>query len=210
MAHRTWPARICAAAHSVALTFWVGLLIAAGVAATGAFATLPDLGISLRGFEGFATGNPADHGRLAAGKMLEAVFSGIDFAQVPLAVIAIAAFAMQLILSGDSWRRPSHIVRLTSMLVAAGLLAVHVSFVAPPMNRELRAYWAAAEAGNSAAAIAHRTVFDEYHPRAERVLQINLLLLFTAVGAAGVSCVVRKAPLERSDLETPLLARRRT
>jgi len=209
MAHRAWPAKVCAAIHAVALTCWIGLLIAAGVAAAGAFATLPDLGVSLRGYEGFATGDPADHGRLAAGKMLEAVFSAIDFAQIPLAVIAIVAFAMQIILSGDSWRRPTHTIRLLCMLIAAGLLAGHVSFVAPPMNRELQAYWSAAEAGNNTLALAHRAAFDEYHPRAEQILQVNLLLLFTAAGAAGVSCVANRSSSESHILETPLLARRR-
>jgi len=196
------------ALHAVAMTLWIGLLVAAGVAAAGAFATLPDLGISLRGYESYATADPADHGRLAAGKMLERIFTAIDFAQIPLAAIAIASLPLQLFLAGDSWQRPANVVRLSCITVACGLLAIHILFIAPPMNRELQTYWAAAAAGDATAAMTHRDAFDEYHPRAEMILQVNLLLLFIAAGAAGVSRIVLVPPHRLDQLEEPLLARR--
>lgn len=206
-----WLAQVCGAVHAVTLTLWIGLLVAAGVAAAGAFSTLPDLGISLRGHEGFVTADPADHGRIAAGRMLERVFTAVDLGQIPLAAIALTAFGLQVVLAGDRWRRPPNIIRASCMLIAAGFLAIHLTMIAPPMNRELQSYWAAAEAGDTPTALAHRAAFDKHHPRAEAILQINLLILFTAAAAAGVSGVPGVAADSRprhSELGAPLLSRR--
>ena len=210
MKGHSWLSTVLGGVHAVALTLWIALLVAAGVAAAGAFATLPDLGISLRGYESFATGDSSDHGRLAAGKMLERIFTAIDFAQIPLAAIALAAFALQLILSGDRWRRPANVIRAACMVAAAALLTFHMAFIAPRMNSRLQAYWSAARAGDTDTALAHRDAFNQYHPRAELIMQSNLLLLLIAAGAAGASPVQRSSPSSDGPLQTPLLARRRT
>jgi hypothetical protein len=209
MAGRTTFARMSAVTHAVALTLWIGLLISAGVAAAGAFATLPDLGISLDEYESFDAGDPSAHGRLAAGKMLERVFTAVDFAQVPLAVIVVVSLLFEMILSGGGWRRPAHVIRVGCIALACGLLAIHIAFIAPPMNRELRAYWSAAAAGNTTEAMARRDRFDEYHPRAELILKSNLILLLIATGSAALLRTCATSAVKEDGLETPLLARRR-
>ncbi|MEY4810745.1 MAG: hypothetical protein RI986_1083, partial [Planctomycetota bacterium] len=54
-----------------ALSVWLSVILATGVAAMGAFGALPKLGISVAGTEGFFAGDTAEMGRFAAGKMLQ-------------------------------------------------------------------------------------------------------------------------------------------
>ena len=81
------------------------------------------------------------------------------------------------------------------------LLAGYATAVRPEMNRELRAYWEDARAGDVRAADEHRAAFDTRHPVAELILQSNLLILLVAAAASAVASVPGR------QLEEPRLAR---
>jgi hypothetical protein len=78
--------------------------------------------------------------------------------------------------------------------------------LAPNMNRELRAYWAAAEAGDVEQAQAHRAAFNADHPRADALLRLNLLLL--VVAAVSSAAAFTPDPSKRTGLQAPELAER--
>jgi len=174
----------------VALSLWIAAVIAPAVSAMATFGTLPDLDVSLREYESFTIqGEPDAHARLAAGMVLEKIFTGSDFAQVALAFLVIVTLAIDVMVFRQPVRRPANAIRIVSALIATGLLAFHVFLQAPQMNRELRQYWGEARAGNVEAALEHRERFDRYHPRAEMILQANLVLLLITMGAFAAAVV---------------------
>ena len=126
--------------------------------------------------------------------VLEKVFTGSDFAQVALAFLVIVTLAIDVMVFRGSMRRISNLIRTLCIAIATGLLAFHVFLQAPEMNRELRAYWDEARAGNVESAMEHRARFDRYHPRAEMVLQVNLFLLLIAMGASAAAVVPVRSP----------------
>lgn len=196
--------KLCQGVYWLALTLWVSALVAAGVAAAGVFSVLPKLGLSLQRFNGY---DHAEHGRLAGGLVLEPVFTAIDIAQAIVVVLVVAMLLLQLTLFRQPLRRPAHVVRTVCIMAAAALFVVRIMTVTPPMNRELRAYWAAAEAASASDAAEHRKAFDALHPVASRMFNATLLLLVVAV-AASAAASVPAAPLPQL-LQTPQLLQRR-
>ena len=187
------------------LVLWVGALMSGGVAAASVFSILPSLGVELDGYSQF----PVDeHGRIAAGMIMEPVFTGIDVAQFVLAAIVIIAFVIELSLTSSRRWRTSNVLRVLALLIAAGTLVWRAAMIMPAMNQDLRAYRAAAEAGDTAEATSRRLEFDEAHPVAQRFMEATLVSLLVTAGAtaAGVVPAVRRR--EESELEEPALLRR--
>jgi hypothetical protein len=197
---------LLSATHLVTLTLWIAAIVSGGVAAAGAFATLPDLEITLDEFSGFAPADSQTHGRIAAGKMLEPIFASLDLAQVPLAGVCILTLLFGRFLVGPGARSLANRLRTGAVITAGLLLVVHLALIAPPMNRELRFFWSAAAAGNETAARMHRAAFDGQHPRATLIAQANLALLLTALIAGAWASATPGSSAE--GLEPPLLARR--
>jgi hypothetical protein len=204
--------RACLVAYWMALSLWTSAIIAAGVCAAFVFGTLPGLSVTLAEYSAFhVEGDAQAHGRLAAGMILERVFTAVDFAQLALGAITAAALIVQIVACGASIRRLSNLIRATAIAAAIVIASMHIFFQAPAMNRELRAYWSAAREGDVASAEAHRLRFDEFHPRAEFALRANLVLLLTAIAASAVALssspmVVYPEPA-RPALEPPALLR---
>lgn len=201
---------ICDAVYWLALCLWTAALISAGAAAAFVFATLPRLGVSLDRFTRFnVEGEPEAHGRIAAGMVLEKVFTASDFAQVVFGPIVALMLAIQVVVFGESWRRPANVIRALAIGLAIVTAFLHIFFQAPAMNRELRAYWAAAETGDVDGALRHRARFDASHPRAELALQSNTALLLITIAASAAAARPRPAASAGS-LETPALSRERS
>ncbi|MHC5023957.1 MAG: hypothetical protein ACYTGG_08600 [Planctomycetota bacterium] len=197
--------RITNTTYWLALTAWVSVIVSAGVAATGVFTTLPDLGLTLEGYQ-FAT--TVESGRLAAGKVMDPIFAFVDIVQVVAAVLVLVTLSAQLLLGAGPLRRPSNLVRTFCVAVAVALLAARLVFIAPGMNRDLRAYWSAAEAGEMESAERHRAAFDARHPTAARMFNTTLILLLVCVGSSAVAL----GPARRTsgpELEEPQLLRQR-
>ncbi|MCA9286862.1 MAG: hypothetical protein KDA22_16680 [Phycisphaerales bacterium] len=198
-------------AHWLAITLWTAALVAAGVAAMGAFSTLPRIGIQMPAFRNYVETNKGnmttESGRIAAGMMMEPVFTATDFAQIALAAIAIATLGVQVTAFQSRWplRRPSNAIRAFCVIVATGLVSFHTIAMAPSMNSSLRDWWTEARL-NLDGADAHRAAFNEKHVLADRLFRIRLGLLVVAVGCTAVAGVPPRAA-NGSELQNPRLAR---
>lgn len=190
----------------LALVAWIGGLIAAAVAAPSVFGALGDLPVTIESFEAYPH---LEHGRLAAGMVMERVFWIVDLIQFVAAPVVVATLVVQLVAAGARFRAPSNLVRTICIVGAALLLAYRAAALAPTMNRELRAYWQAAEAGRVEVARAHRDRFNEDHPTARTILGASLVLLLVAVGASAAATGPGTAPRVASGVEPPELLRRR-
>ncbi len=176
--------KICNAVYWVSLAVWLAALVAAGVAAANVFGTLGETPLRL---EQYAAYPAQEHPRLAAGLIMEGVFFTVDliqFVAIPLTVLMLVA---QLSVFGMPLKSVPNLGRALCIVIAAGMFVFHATAVAPTMNRQLRAYWAAAETGDIALAREHQAAFNEDHPTAEAILRINLILLVVAVGASAAA-----------------------
>ncbi len=141
-------------ARLVNIVFWLGLVAwvsavaAAGVAASATFTILPDLGLTVSGYQLTDT---VQHGRLAAGKVMEPVFAFVDVVQLLAAMLVVVACLVQNTLIKVPWRTPANVIRVLGIILAAGLLLGRMALLSPDMNRQLRAYWSAAASGDTAA-----------------------------------------------------------
>jgi len=169
---------LCNTVYWLALAIWLGVLIAAGVAAFATFTILPDLGLELESFRAYPS---LEHGRIAAGKVMEPIFTFVDFVQIAAVTVVLIMVALQTWIFGYRVRRLFGALRVGSLVVAAGLFAFRAASLSPGMNHDLRAYWQAAEAGEREAAAAHRAAFDAAHPVASNLFSVTLSLVVVAV-----------------------------
>ncbi len=201
-------AKVCNTVYWLALTIWVSVLVAAAIAAATTFTVLPNLGLTLDAFSALPA---ADHGRIAAGKVMEPIFTLVDVVQAGAAAVVLLTVVVQWLAFRCSLRRFANVVRVAAITIAAGLFAWRAATLSPAMNRELRGYWSAAEAGEVAQAAGHRAAFDGMHPRASDLFSATLGLLVIAVVASPSALAV--PPVKRVHppgpvLETPALSRR--
>ncbi len=196
------------------LIVWIGVILSAGIAAMNTFPTLQSLDMTLHEYEQFRperSDGVSVHGRLAAGMVLEGVFFLINMVQMAAVPLVIIALFMQNWLMPGAWRAWSNRLRAAAILVAAILFAWHAFIQFPRMNRELRAYWTNAEAGFIERAEQHQRAFEDDHPVAENILQINLWLLLFAAGATAYALTpgIHEKKTASSGLESPALLSRR-
>ena len=169
---------LCNSVYWLALATWLGVLIAAGVAAFATFTILPRLGLELVSFRGY----PAlEHGRIAAGKVMEPIFTFVDVVQTAAAIVVLVTVGLQTWVFRCRASRLFGALRVGSLVLASGLFAFRAASLSPGMNHELRAYWKAAEAGELEVAAVHRAAFDAAHPVASNLFSVTLGLLVVAV-----------------------------
>ena len=206
---------ICETAHVVSLALWIGAVGMSAVTAAIVFPTMRELDPVLPGYGGYE----GEHWALAAGKVAFQVFFAADVVQLGAGAMALLTFLLATLAFGLPTARVSTFVRACFLIGAIGVVSYHLFVLAPRMNSELRAYWLAAAAGETATAEAHRAAFSGEHPRARFVLSATGLLALGAL-AAGVWSIARcdggaEAPggvgraAAASELEEPALARRR-
>jgi len=172
------------AIYLMSLAAWLAALASAGIAAGNVFGVLDDMSLEL---ERYATYPSQEHGMLAAGHVMEGVFVTVDLIQIVAIPLTLLALGMQLAVYRLPLRSPANAVRTLCLVAATGLFAYHATALAPRMNRELRARWSAAEAGDVAAARAHQMAFNQDHPTADLILKTNLILLIIALGASAAA-----------------------
>lgn len=194
---------LCNIVYWLALTTWVSVVVAAGVAATATFTTLPDLGLTI---EQFAAFDQTQHGRIAAGMVMEPVFTFVDLVQVAAALFVVIALVLQVALFKVRGWSLSSLLRIACIAAAIGLFAWRAFTLTPEMNSNLRAYWRAAEAGQAEAAMQHRDAFDAMHAPASATYRWSLVALVLAVGASAVSLGPRPQVEQLEKLERPKLA----
>ena len=204
--------KLCNAVYWLALAVWLALLVSAGVSAVAVFTTLGEMDLSLsqyRDFQPDQSDVPYAHAHLAAGHILEPVFTLVDFAQFAVIPLLIITLAIQLTVFKLAVRRPANLIRMTCIVIASGLFAIHAFTRAPQMNRDLHAYWVAAQQGDVATALDHREAFNRRHPTAEAVLNVTLLLVVVATVASAIAMTPDLPRGHASALQTPYLASRR-
>ena len=197
--------RMVDAIHLLALVAWTGVLITAGVAATASFTILPDLELTVRGYEALPD---SDHGRIAAGKLMESIFTFVDVIQAMAGSVVVMTGVVQWFTHRHAGRAIRGL-RLAAIGIAAIVFVGRATVLTPGMNADLRAYWNAAESGDVAAAAAHRDDFDEVHPVASRLFSSSLLALLVAVVLTPAATrPARETTPGPGGLETPALAER--
>ncbi|MCP3906154.1 MAG: hypothetical protein GY715_21225 [Planctomycetes bacterium] len=207
MSSRAAYLSFCNVIHAFALILWIAALVSAAVAAMNVFPITDSMSFVLERYAAY----PADeHGRIAAGRIMEGVFFTVDMLQFVAAPLALLTLLAQLTVFRGPWRRPAHLVRGACIVLAAALFAGHAMMLAPKMNADLRAFWEAAEAGDVDRAHEHRAAFNRRHPKADIILRVNLLLVAAAAVAGTVGLrAMPGAPRER-ELDPPRLLQGRS
>ncbi len=195
------PLRLCLIGYWTALALWLSALVTAGISATMVFGRLPGIPMTLERFGSYAD---AEHGRIAAGLVMSDIFFAVDIAQFIVIPLTLVTLALQVTVFGASLRCPANLVRGGCLLAAAGLFAGYAILLAPSLNGELRLFWAAAEAGDTTAALRHRELFATGHATAALILKTNLLLVLAGLAASAVAPPPVTPP--RPLLDTPRLA----
>jgi len=184
---------LCNTVYWFALTTWIAVIVAAGVAAGFTFTVLPALGLTIESYSALPA---SEHGQLAAGKVMEPLFAFVDIVQIAMAFVVVLAVVVQVWPLRYALRRVLNAIRVVAILVAVGLLAYRAITLTPEMNRELRAYWSAAEAGDVEKAQTHREAFTIRHPRASDLFSATLATLVVAllVSPAALAAPPRTRP----------------
>jgi hypothetical protein len=178
-----WRA-FCQTLHVVALGLWLGTLVMVAAAAAILFPTMRSLAPRLPAFAAY----DGDHWRLAAGRVGQQLFLVADVIQFACALAAAATFLAMAVLLGMARGRASTILRALALSVAVASAAGQIIVLAPSMNAALRAYWAAALAGDTAAAGIHQAAFNDLHPYATALLAVGAVaVLIALVGAAAAA-----------------------
>ena len=165
------------------MSLWMAAMVAAGVAAAGVFATLPDLNPTL---PEFAALDPSLHGRLASGLITEPIFTASDIAQVVLSCIVLLCIVLHFTGGAGRHRPFARICWTTTSLLAMGCLWARLLLVMPRMNSELQAYRSAARNGDTELATATYDAFNAMHPTASTLMESSALLAMVAIGALSV------------------------
>jgi hypothetical protein len=168
----------------LALTLWIAGLVSSGIAAYAVFGELPTMSMQLQRFEAAA---PAEQGMIAAGHVMQKVFRVTDIVQYLAASLATLTMVIDLVLLGERRRWMSNALRIMCITIAGGVLLFRAMDLTPRMDRELRAYWAAAEEGRVEDAKSHRAAFTALHPRARMLMTASLVMLLAAAGASAVA-----------------------
>lgn len=203
--------RICETIHLVTLGLWLGVLVMTGVAAAVLFPTIKALDPRLPEYAAFT----GAHWSLAAGKVAATLFFVCDAVQFAGALIAGVTLGLSTLLFGLPARNLATACRSGFIVVIVGVLSYQFIILAPEMNRNLAAYWAAARSGDNAAAAGFKAAFDAKHPLARNLLAADAVLVlaslvlgaWSASGAARERTAATGAP-EGERIEEPLLASR--
>lgn len=167
--------------HAAVLGLWAGSLAMAALTAAVAFPTMKRLDPSLPAYQAM----PEGHWSIAAGHVANQVLTAAVWGQVVFAAGALLSFAA----SGRAGSPRGAVLRAAHgllVLVAAVLVAFHASSLQPRMQQNVRAYWAAAEAGRTDEALGHKNAFDADHPLASRVMGATLVLVLASMGIVVV------------------------
>jgi len=182
--------RVAESVHLFSLALWLGGVVMSGVVAAVVFPLMRDLDPTLGAYPEFT----GDHANLGAGRIAARVFLIADGVQFVCGFGALAALAVLILRGALSNRRLTHGVRVVAMAVALTSLSYQLLLLAPRMDRNLSAYWAAAEAGDNQSAETARLAFNEDHPTASRTLSITAFAVATTLAFGLWSCQAPHRP----------------
>jgi hypothetical protein len=195
------PLRLCLIVFWCSLAVWLSALVTAGISATMVFGRLPETPMTLERYPAYPV---EEHGRVAAGEVMADIFFAVDVVQFIVVPLTLITLGLQLTVFGFPARRPANVVRGACLLLATLLFGWYAIRLAPALNGELRLFWTAAQAGDVAAAEAHREAFAGDHATSSLILKVNLLLVLLGIAASAVAAPPGGG--RRTELDTPLLA----
>ncbi len=179
----------------LATTLWFAAIAAAGAAAAGVFAILPDLEPILPEYGSL---DPALHGRLASGLITEPIFTATDIAQIVMSVIVMICVLAFWLLRLAAGRPLSRIAWSVACTGAAACLWIRIILVMPGMNADLQRYRLAAKEGDAERASMAYDAFNAMHPTASSLMEISAILLLAAIATLAACCTPA-----RTDKDTP-------
>jgi hypothetical protein len=176
---------ICESLHVAALGVWAGALVVVGGVAAMAFPTARDLDPSVPAFAAY----DGPHWQVVGGKIMNPAFLLVDWIGVGALAIAAATLAALVATGSSSLRRVATAVRALA-LAALAIVTLHTVLIArPEMQRELHAFWDAAQAGEAASAETHKAAFDRLHGPASTMLAAQLALVLLALCAGALDAI---------------------
>ncbi len=201
-----------AAARLMDVSFWLGLiawvsaLVTAGISAAMAFPTMHEFAVEVPKFRAL---DASEHWSIAAGLLMERIFTLTDMIQLVAALLVIVGLVGSLALGSRRRQRISGVLRALCVLGAAGLLAYRILVLAPSMNASLHSYWNAAEAGKIDVAMRHRADFQAAHPTASRIYGVMFAMLIAGAAITAWSPPTPKVnDRAATDLQEPELVRK--
>jgi len=180
--------RLCTAAQGcaiAALGVWLGAAMTSAITAAVAFPTMKTLSPTLVDFGAYA----GPHAPIAAGAIARRVFDIAAFIQIACAAVAGLTLGLATLRPKSATHTPGPIPWLRTLLLvlAIGILAYWRLVLAPRMDANLDAFWAAAKAGQSEIAERAHGAFSRDHPHASRTLgTMTLLVLLTILESTRV------------------------
>jgi len=193
--------RLLDTVHLTSLGLWLGTLVMTGVTAAILFPTIRDLDPHIPSFDSYS----GEHWRIVAGKPANTLFFVSDIIGFACCILAMASLLGGVVLLGERWRRRSVGMRISVMTAAMCVFGYGFMVHAPAMNKEITAYWRAAEAGENQVAEKHRAAFGAMHPTSTKLMGVTTLLVLGSLvmGAWSASDSHEGSP----QLEEPRLAR---
>lgn len=153
-------------ALAATLSAWVGALGMTAVAAATIFPTMERLAPSLPDYARYG----GEHWPIAAGVPMQRIFAIFDGVQL-VCCVASAGLAVAPVLRRGAGRVDPFLVARAFVVGLAFLgVAYYLLLLTPQMITDLRLYWEAARAGDTAGAESFRAAFEARHPTANRVL----------------------------------------
>jgi hypothetical protein len=174
------------ALHAVGLAVVLGAAVMSGVVAAIVFPAMRELRPTLGLFEGFG----GDHANLAAGWIAARVFAAADIGQFAGTVLALAT-VLGLVTIGRVPRTKGTGARVVLVCVVVTLVSYKLFVLGPRMDANLRAYWAAAQQGQTDRAESFRAAFAADHPGASRTIGATAIAALAALGV-GVGSAARR------------------
>lgn len=164
-------------------------IVGPGLAALGAFRTLPRIGLDLPAYRAFSNGDPTVAGRLAAGYAVEELFRATTGASAVLAVVGALAWGGVILGGAAVAIRPWTARAALAAMIAVIAVAAIAQQDEPRLTEALERYRERARSDSRQTAEEARGVFDALHRRAERLRQIQAIGTLMAIALASGSLV---------------------
>ena len=174
--------RVIHTLHIFALGLWLGALVLMGAAAALIFRTAKSIPVSVSGY----SVPDADQWQLAGGMFAAPIFTACDVIAFACSTIAMVTLMLAWLTRRSGMTSLRHLgIRAITFGVTMVIFCLYFFVVTPSMNVNLKAYWVAAQIGDTAKAAEFKAAFDVDHPRASRLLGATAVALSAAFIAAA-------------------------
>ena len=190
--------------HAAAAALWLGAAAMSGVVAAITFPLMRNLRPTSAAYAAYE----GSHADLLAGQVASRIFWVADAVGLGGAIVTILCVIVLVLSGGLRLARISSGVRLLALGAALVALAYQLFVLGPRMYENLRAYWAAAERGDTPAAEQFRQAFAADHSSASTAIgAMTIAALVGGGGGGGGGGEQAGEPEEPSRYPEPELAR---